>query len=90
MAFETKPGSGALFQNKNKKQDNHPDYQGDVVLPDGTKYELAGWKKTSQRGDTFLSLKVSVPREVLEPAQQQPRQAPPRSTQLDLDDDIPF
>lgn len=52
--FEQKPGSGVLFQKKNKSE-NGPSYTGFYVLPDGRVIGLALWaKKTS--GGTLLSL----------------------------------
>lgn len=67
MAFETRPNSGALFnQRDTKKNPKAPDYKGDVVLTcphcEATfKRELAGWIRATQAGKTFLSLKVSEP-----------------------------
>lgn len=87
MAFETKPGSGALFKNEKKTTENQPDYRGDAVTPDGVKYELAAWIKTAGSGKKFMSLKLSVPRELVEGTREPP---PASSTQRDLDDDIPF
>lgn len=63
--------SGALFINRVKKNPKSPDYRGDVLVDlellgigTGThKLALVGWKKTSSKGTTFLSLKVSVPQE---------------------------
>lgn len=49
---------GVLFTNKNKKQENSPDFTGKVNIG-GVDYRLAGWKKTSQMGEGFLSLSVS-------------------------------
>ena len=63
MAYEQKDMSGALFKNARKTKESHPDYRGDVTI-EGHKYELVGWLRKSQKsGATFLSLKVSEPRE---------------------------
>ena len=51
---------GVLFI-KNKKSEKQPDYEGTINI-DGRELSLAGWKKVSQTGATFLSLKVSEPR----------------------------
>ena len=51
---------GVLFV-KNKKSEKQPDYEGTINI-DGRELSLAGWKKVSQKGATFLSLKVSEPR----------------------------
>ena len=48
---------GALFQSKNKKTENHPDYDGSINI-DGKDYWLAGWRKTSKNGAQFLSLSI--------------------------------
>jgi uncharacterized protein (DUF736 family) len=57
MAFD-QTNRGVLFVKKNKKNEKQPDYDGNINV-DGKDYALAGWKKTSQKGATFLSLKVS-------------------------------
>lgn len=36
-------GQGKLFQNRDKKQDNHPDLEGKALI-DGKLYRVAGWK----------------------------------------------
>jgi uncharacterized protein (DUF736 family) len=68
MAFETKPQTGALFANKVKKHPKAPDYQGDLLvdtrlmeIENGMmKIRLAGWKKQSASGSTFLSISVDT------------------------------
>jgi hypothetical protein len=61
MAYEPKEGAGAIFPN-NKQKDNQPDYRGDFML-NGEMYEVAGWKKQTQAGKTFLSIRVQAKRE---------------------------
>lgn len=55
MAWEQREGSGSLFLNDKKGNERAPNYRGDILL-DGVVYELAGWVKTTQKGDKFLSL----------------------------------
>lgn len=51
--------SGVLFQNDKEGNEKRPDYKGTINV-NGTDYELAGWKRVSQKsGKPFLSLKVS-------------------------------
>jgi len=79
--------SGTLFANKVKKNPKAPDYQGDMTLDlaalgIGTgkaKLRIAGWKKTSQKGTTFLSLSIQKFEEK-EGSRPQP----------ESDEDIPF
>ena len=63
MNYEQKPGAGALFKNKNKKSEKHPDMTGNIILPDGTQMQIAAWKKVSKNGLEFLSLSLSEARE---------------------------
>ena len=49
---------GVLFYETEKKNDKGPDLTGEVTVA-GTKYRLAGWKRTSRGGRDFLSLSVS-------------------------------
>lgn len=68
---------GVLFVNQ-KKSDKSPDYSGTLNVA-GVEMNLAGWKKQSKKGTTFLSLNLS--------AKQQGGYAPDVS---DFDDDVPF
>lgn len=52
--------SGILFAERQKKSEKAPDYRGKLTMG-GTEYELAGWKRLDKNGNTFLSLKVSLP-----------------------------
>jgi hypothetical protein len=87
MAFEMKPQSGALFANKVKKHPKAPDYNGDILIDTRLmeiengmmKIRLAGWKKTSAAGSTFLSLSVDT----FKPKEQQAKPT-------EDDDEIPF
>ena len=55
MAYEVKDNTGSLFQNKEKKSDNHPDYSGSMRI-NGVDHWISGWRKTSGNGTQFLSL----------------------------------
>ena len=80
MPFEHKPGQGSLFKNDRKEQDTHPDYNGTLVLPDGTECWLNAWLKDGGRGK-FFSLSV------------RPKDAAPKKPEPsdgDLEDEIPF
>lgn len=67
------PNSGALFPNKNKKTDAHPNVKGTVKIERGLlkelmadtdneliEIEISGWTKEF-KGGKFLSLKVAKP-----------------------------
>jgi hypothetical protein len=84
---------GKLNASKSKKQENSPDYWGDIAINlkdltnvqviDGLHvFKLSGWKKFGKSGETFLSLSVSrlVPDQNFAKA----------STNSTPDEDIPF
>lgn len=62
---------GVLFQNFRKETDKQPDYKGELNV-DGVELQIAGWKKTSKKGHTFLSLSVSKKGEYGEESQERP------------------
>lgn len=80
--FEQRNNSGALFKNKNKKNDNHPDYTGNAII-NGKEMQISAWVKEG-KNVKFLSLAFSEPYEKRDEA--------PKGTGkvADLDDDIPF
>jgi hypothetical protein len=86
------PNSGALFPNKNKTSDAHPNVRGNVKIERGLlkelmaesdgeliELEISGWTKEF-KGGKFLSLKVAKPYK---------RDAAPKK-QADDSEDIPF
>lgn len=58
MAWEHKPNEGSVFANKEKKEDWHADYRGDIMLPDGNVHWIDVTMKKTQAGDVFYKLKL--------------------------------
>ena len=99
--FETLPNTGSLFSVATKTSEKSPDYRGDIVLEphqyrliDGKiKISIAGWKKQTKAGKTFLSLKASDGNNDDWKTKTQsptPRQQAPAASMAGIDDDIPF
>jgi hypothetical protein len=88
--------TGALFAQAVKKNPKAPDYTGEITLTasdfttdgDGLiKVRIAGWKRQSKTGKTFLSLTAEQQRPQ---GEQQPRQFTKSNAVEDIDDDVPF
>tara|TARA_S200002703_G_scaffold118308_1_gene103962 strand:+ start:3558 stop:3824 length:267 start_codon:yes stop_codon:yes gene_type:complete len=47
MAYEQKNNTGSLFRNEKKETENHPDYNGSMLI-DGTEYWISGWINTAK------------------------------------------
>ena len=62
MSYETKyekrPGQGSAFANKDKKEDWHADFKGDVLLPDGTLHWLEVMPATTRAGEPYFKVKI--------------------------------
>ena len=86
MAYEHKPGNGAIFKNKDKNPgDNKPDYKGDGMGEQGNLVEFALWVKDGTNGKYF-SVKMSR-------KQQQPQERPTQRQQPTPpkpDESLPF
>lgn len=51
---------GALFKNKDKKSDSHPDYKGTVGDQNGVEYWASAWiKEPRAGGDLYLSIALT-------------------------------
>lgn len=48
---------GALFANKDRQSDNHPNATGTLNV-DGREYWISAWTKTSKAGDKYQSISV--------------------------------
>jgi uncharacterized protein (DUF736 family) len=59
MNNQQKDNSGALFLNKSDNP-KAPTHKGKVVV-NGVKLDIAGWKQTSDKGVTYISLKFQPP-----------------------------
>lgn len=59
MGYEPKEGSGAIFKNKDKKTDKHPDYTGNFKGLDGKMYGAALWLAKDKNGNAYFSFKQS-------------------------------
>ena len=82
--MEVKLNSGALFANTYKEKEGQPDYRGEFIDATGKKWELAGWKNTSQKGTSYLSLKAQ------EPYKKEEAPQVTQQTQAEPNDEIPF
>lgn len=85
MAYQHKPGFGSLFPNDRREKDTHPHHKGTVMDPTGKVWDIAAWEREGSRG-TFLSLKLSEPRE--RPVADNAKAT--AAKQPELDDEIPF
>lgn len=56
MAYNNN-NSGVLFPNDKKQSDKHPDFKGSANI-NGVEVWLAGWKRTSQNGNRFISISI--------------------------------
>ena len=52
MAYIPKEGSGSLFKNDRKTTENHPDYQGTIMVNNRECY-LSAWVKEGKKGKFF-------------------------------------
>lgn len=87
--YETRELSGALFANNYKEPgDNRPDFTGNCKI-DGAMYRIAGWKKKSARGKTFLSLALTMEDDGFSTTDKRPADQVVRESD-GFDEDIPF
>lgn len=83
MPYEHRPNSGTIFKNDRKEKDTHPDYKGEVCLPDGEVVWINLWVKDGKNGKFFsVGLNPKQPRQDdtfrQAPARDEPRGAPVR------------
>lgn len=77
---------GVLFKNKNKKTDNHPDYNGSIDF-NGEERWLNAWVKESKEGVKYFSLSIG---DLKEPKDSPPPIANSEEEEPLIEEDLPF
>lgn len=63
MAYTQQNGDFSAFVNDYKQNDRQPDFKGKGVDLNGHACDIAIWKRTSQNGKQYFSIKLSAPRD---------------------------
>ena len=91
MAYEQRPNTASLFNNKKKERDSHADLTGTLIIetqcPHCEKVSLFNfwancWKRKDRNGATWLSMLFRA-KEVKPPKEEE-------KESISIDDDIPF
>lgn len=80
---------GAIWPNKRKEQDTHPDFTGSLNV-DGVEFWVNAWKRKEGDASNKPSLSFTVRPKDDKGAAAPPRKPAAASTPVDLDDEIPF
>jgi len=80
----------AIFANKDKQKETQPDYSGNLTVAN-IEFKVALWKRTSDKGLTYLSGEVTKKDDAMQGGANQV-QAPSQPVEVALDsvEDIPF
>jgi uncharacterized protein (DUF736 family) len=81
MAYEMKEGSGSLFKNLKKATENHPDYNGSIMV-NGKEHWLSAWVKESPKAGKFFSVSIGKEKEA--------KAFKPAGSDEIVDSDLPF
>jgi len=76
-----KEGSGSLFKNLKKATENHPDFNGSIML-NGKEHWLSAWVKESPKAGKFFSVSVGKEKEA--------KGFAPKGADEIVDSDLPF
>ena len=68
MAWEHKPNKGSAFINRDKKEDWHADFKGDIMLPDNKVYWLHVSRATTKAGDEYFKVEIGKEKATVTPA----------------------
>jgi hypothetical protein len=78
---------GAIWKNRDKKEDKHPDFKGSLNV-NGVDYWVSAWKRKDDAPNNQPALSFSIkPKD--EQAAKETKPQPSRQ-QVELDDEIPF
>jgi len=90
--YKPQPGTGSVFKNDRKQEDWHADWNGKILLPDGTEHYIDVYDNVSKSGQEYRRIRIG------RAVANQNMQAPVQNTQptnqagsmQDLEDDLPF
>lgn len=86
MSQHDNTNRGAIWKNKKKEKDTHPDFTGSLNV-DGVEYWVNAWKRKDDAPGNAPALSFSVrPKEDHQNERPKPRVA----SRAELDDEIPF
>jgi len=90
--YKPQPGTGSVFKNDRKQEEWHADWNGKILLPDGTEHYIDVYDNVSKSGQEYRRIRIG--RAVANQSGQAPVQHTQSANQaqaLDLDnDDLPF
>ena len=58
MPYELRPGQGTAFKNKQKTEDWHPEYKGEISMLDGTLHWLDVKVGKTKAGEPWFNIKI--------------------------------
>ena len=90
MAYEVKPGQGSAFTNKNKTEDWHPPYSGEIILPNGDVHYLNVKPGKTKAGENWFAVTIGKPKVKREDNQGDNPKATVTPIFKSEDSDIPF
>lgn len=89
MSYIPNPGSGSLLKNS-RKTGKQPDWRGDFVAPDGSRFNIVAWEEQTKTGIPKLSVKVEPYTERQAPENGAAAPTQPQPAKAAFDDEIPF
>jgi len=69
--YELKPGQGSAFKNKDKTEEWHADYKGELLLPDGTLHWIDIQPGKTRAGEWWFKIKLGKPKQPKQTGQAQ-------------------
>lgn len=90
--YKPQPGTGSVFKNDRKQEEWHADWNGKILLPDGTEHYIDVYDNVSKSGQEYRRVRIG------RPVANQGGKAPVQNTQpanqagtvQDVEDDLPF
>jgi len=93
--YKPQPGTGSVFKNDRKTEDWHADWNGKILLPDGSEHYIDVYDNVSKSGQEYR--RVRIGRAVANQNMQAPLQDTQSAHQAvssdqlnELEDDLPF
>ena len=90
--YKPQPGTGSVFKNDRKTEEWHADWNGKILLPDGSEHYIDVYDNVSKSGQEYRRVRIgrAVANQNMQAPVQNTQPANQAGSMQNVEDDLPF